>query len=211
MPGRRTVGRVNPYERYVLPWVIDVACGSKPIPEKRAELVPRARGRVLEIGIGTGHNLPYYDAASITELIALDPAEQMHSRARKRAREAGIEVDVRSVSAEGIPLEDGEVDTVVCTFTLCTIPDPAAAVGEMRRVLRQGGELIFCEHGLAPDPAVQKWQHRLNPIQNRIAGGCNLDRDIGALVGAEFDTSGMEVGYVMAPKFAGYVYWGTAT
>lgn len=211
MPGRRTVGPVNPYERYALPWVIDVTCGAKPIRKKRAELVPRAKGRVLEIGIGTGHNLRFYDAAKVTELIALDPAEQMHGKAQKRAREAGLDVDVRSVSAEGIPLEDGEVDTVVCTFTLCTIPDPGAAVTEMRRVLRHGGELIFCEHGLAPDPGVQKWQHRLNPIQNRVGGGCNLDRDIGALIGADFDVSRMETGYMQGPKFGGFLYWGAAT
>lgn len=202
---------MNPYERYALPWVIDVACGAKPIRKKRAELVPRARGKVLEVGVGTGHNLPHYDRSQVTELIALDPAEQMHGKARKRAREAGIDVDVRSVSAEGIPLADGEVDTVVCTFTLCTIPDPGAAVAEMRRVLKPGGELVFCEHGLAPDPSVQKWQRRLNPIQNRVGGGCNLDRDIGALLGAAFDMSAMETGYMPGPKFGGFLYWGTAS
>jgi ubiquinone/menaquinone biosynthesis C-methylase UbiE len=202
---------VNPYERYVLPWVIDLACGAKPMRKKRAALVPRARGRVLEIGIGTGHNLPFYDRTRVTELIGLDPAEQMQRKARKRAEEAGIEVDVRPVSAEGIPLPDAHVDTVVCTFTLCTIPDPGAAVAEMRRVLKSGGELIFCEHGLAPDPDVRKWQHRLNPVQNRIGGGCNLDRDIGAILGSVFDVSTMETGYLPGPKFAGFLSWGTAT
>lgn len=210
MPGRRTVGRVNPYERWVLPWLIDVSCGARPIRDKRAELVPRARGRVLEVGIGTGHNLPFYDTARVTEVIGLDPGEQMHAKARRRAHDAGLEVDVRAASAERIPLDDSEVDTVVCTFTLCTIPDPVAAVSEMRRVLRQGGELIFCEHGLAPDPAVRRWQHRLNPIQNRVAGGCNLDRDIAALVSAAFDISAVQAGYLMAPKVGGYVTWGVA-
>jgi len=201
---------VNPYERFALPWLIDKACGIPPVQDRRAALVPRARGRVLEVGVGTGHNLPYYDRAQVTELIALDPAEQMHGRARRRAQDAGIDVDVRSVSAEGIPLDDGEVDTVVCTFTLCTIPDAAAAVAEMRRVLKDGGELIFCEHGLAPDPGVQRWQRRLNPVQNRIAGGCNLDRDIGALLGAAFDTSAMETGYLPGPRLMGFLYSGVA-
>ena len=202
---------MNPYERYVLPLVVDLACGAKPMREKRAELVPGATGRVLEIGIGTGHNLPYYDPSRVDEVIGLDPAEQMHPKARRRARESGIDVDVRPVSAEGIPLPADDVDTVVCTFTLCTVPDPGAAVAEMRRVLKPGGELIFCEHGLAPDPSVQKWQHRLNPIQNRVAGGCNLDRDMGALIGAAFDVSGMQHGYLPGPKFGGFLSWGTAT
>lgn len=199
---------MNPYERFVLPALIDVACGVKPISKKRAALVPQATGRVLEIGIGTGHNLRHYDPERVSEIVAVDPAEQMHQKARRRATEAGIPVDVRGVSAEGLPLDDGEFDTVVCTFTLCTIPEPEPAVAEMRRVLRPGGELIFCEHGLAPDPGVRKWQHRLNPVQNRVAGGCNLDRDIAALLAPHFDTAPIETGYLPGPRFGGYLYSG---
>lgn len=202
---------MNPYERWVLPHLIELACGAKPIRKKRQQVIPRATGRVLEVGIGTGLNVPYYDTAKVTKVIAIDPAEQMHGKARRRADEAGLDVDVRGVSAEGIPLADDEVDTVVVTFTLCTIPDPAAAVAEMRRVLKPGGELLFCEHGLAPDADVQKWQHRLNPIQNRLGGGCNLDRDIADLLSAEFDLAGLETGYLPGPKFGGYLYSGAAT
>lgn len=201
---------MNPYDRYLLPWIIDKACGTGPIQKKRSTLVPRAHGRVLEVGVGTGHNLPFYDAGRVTEVIALDPAEQMHRRARSRAAEAGIDVRVLGLPAETIPLDDDEVDTVVMTFTLCTIPDPTTALAEMRRVLKPGGELLFCEHGLSPDPGVRKWQRRLNPVQNRVGGGCNLDRDISGLIGRSFEITELEEGYSEGPKFATYLYYGTA-
>jgi len=202
---------MNPYERYVLPWLIERSCGVGPIQKKRQALVPRAHGRVLEIGVGTGHNFPFYDSARVTALIALDPAEQMHGRARTRAAEAGLDVEVLGVSAEGIPLPDDDVDTVVCTFTLCSIPDPAAALAEMRRVLAPGGELLFCEHGAAPTEGVRKWQRRFNPIQNRIGGGCNLDRDIPGLLRQQFSMSELDAGYMPGPKVAAYLYSGAAT
>jgi ubiquinone/menaquinone biosynthesis C-methylase UbiE len=202
---------MNPYDRYVLPLLIDLACGTKDVQKLRRPLVSRAHGRVLEIGIGTGHNLPFYDRERVAELIALDPAEQMHGRARKRAAEAGIDVRVLGLSAEKIPLDDGEIDTVVMTFTLCSIPDPAAAVAEMRRVLKPGGELLFLEHGRAPTEGVRKWQRRLNPIERRIAGGCEFDRDIPGLLGAEFELADLSEGYEPGPKFATYHYSGAAT
>jgi ubiquinone/menaquinone biosynthesis C-methylase UbiE len=173
--------------------------------------VPRAQGRVLEIGIGTGHNLRHYDRDRVTELIAVDPAAQMHSRAQKRARESGIDVRVLGLPAERIPLEDGEVDTIVMTFTLCSIADPAAALGEMRRVLKPGGELLFCEHGAAPTEGVRKWQRRLNPIERRIAGGCTFDVDVPREIGAAFEITDLDAGYQPGPKFASYIYSGTAT
>lgn len=199
------------YERHLLPRVIDLACGVKPVSRKRQNLIPRAAGRVLEIGIGTGLNLPFYRSERVTELIALDPAQQMHGRARKRADAAGLKVRLLGLSAERIPLDDGEIDTVVTTFTLCSIPDPAPAVAEMRRVLKPGGELIFCEHRLAPTDGVQRWQRRLNPVWGKIGGGCQLDRDIPALLGAQFDLTQMVTGYIPGPKFANYHYDGIAT
>ncbi|WP_183100521.1 class I SAM-dependent methyltransferase [Nocardioides pelophilus] len=202
---------MNPYERYLLPWIIEHTCGVGAIQKKRSNLVPRAQGRVLEVGIGTGHNLPFYDRDRVTEVIALDPAEQMHGRARKRADEAGMSVRVLGLPAETIPLEDAEVDTIVMTFTLCTIPDPTTALAEMRRVLKPGGELLFCEHGAAPTQSVRKWQDRLNPIQNKVGGGCNLNREIPALVRQEFTIADLGEGYLPGPKFAGYLYWGTGT
>jgi ubiquinone/menaquinone biosynthesis C-methylase UbiE len=202
---------MNPYDRYLLPWIIERACGVGPIQKKRSQLVPRAHGRVLEIGIGTGHNLPFYDRDRVTELIAVDPGEQMHGRARKRAAEAGIDVQVLGLPAERIPLDDGSIDTIVMTFTLCTIPDPGTALAEMRRVLRSGGELLFCEHGAAPTADVRKWQRRLNPVQNRVGGGCNLDREIPRLVRQEFTIGELDEGYLPGPKVGGYLYSGTAT
>lgn len=202
---------MNPYDRYLLPWIIEHACGVGPIQKKRNALVPQAHGRVLEVGVGTGHNIPFYDRERVTELIVLDPAEQMHGRARKRAAEAGMDVRVLGLPAETIPLEDGEVDTVVMTFTLCTIPDPVAALAEMRRVLKPGGELLFCEHGASPSEGVRKWQRRLNPIQNRIGGGCNLDRDVPGLIETAFEVTDLEQGYMPGPKVSAYLYSGTAS
>lgn len=201
---------MNPYDRYVLPWMVEHTCGVGPIQKKRSALVPKAEGRVLEVGVGTGHNFPFYDAERVTEVIALDPAEQMHDRARRRAAEAGIDVRVLALPAETIPLEDDEVDTVVTTFTLCSIPDAGAALAEMRRVLRPGGQLLFCEHGAAPSAGVRKWQRRLNPIQNKIAGGCNLDREITALVRQQFSITELDTGYMPGPKIGSYLYSGTA-
>lgn len=202
---------MNPYERYLLPWIIEHTCGVGAIQKRRSALVPRAHGRVLEVGIGTGHNLTFYDRDRVTEVIALDPAEQMHGRARKRADETGLRVRVLGLPAETIPLDDAEVDTVVMTFTLCTIPDPTTALAEMRRVLKPGGELLFCEHGAAPTESVRKWQDRLNPIQNKVGGGCNLNREIPALVRQEFTIDDLEEGYLPGPKVGGYLYWGTGT
>jgi SAM-dependent methyltransferase len=202
---------MNPYNRYVLPWVVEKGCGIAPVSEKRRRLIPRASGRVLEVGVGTGHNLPFYSAAGVTEVIALDPAEQMQPRARERAEQSGVVVRMLGMSAERIPLEDDSVDTVVTTFTLCSIPDPATAVSEMRRVLRPGGRLLFAEHGRAPTEGVRRWQRRLEPIQKRLAGGCHLGRDMPALLGAEFELIELDEGYLPGPKAANYLYTGVGS
>lgn len=202
---------MNPYDHYVLPYLIDVACGMKAIQRQRANLVSRATGRVLEIGIGTGRNLPFYDHVKLESLQGLDPAAQMHTLARKRARKAGLDVELLTLPAEKIPAADESFDTVLTTFTLCTIPDAAAALREMRRVLKADGLLLFCEHGLAPDVSVRRWQDRLTPVWKPIAGGCHLNRDIPALLAeGGFTVTEIEADYLRGPRPMTYVYRGAA-
>lgn len=200
------------YNRYVLPYVIDLACGMKAVGQQRQKVVPQARGRVLEIGIGTGLNLPYYQAHLVDELTGLDPELAMHRLAKKRLQKSGLTAQLVGLDAESIPLDDNSFDTLVCTYTLCTIPDPVAALLEMKRVLAPQGKLLFCEHGKAPDPKVQRWQDRLNSSWGRMAGGCNLNRAIPDLLNdAGFNVDKLEQMYIPGPKFATYNYWGTAS
>lgn len=202
---------MNLYDRYLLPYLIDMACGIKPVQRQRAKIVPRATGRVLEIGIGTGRNLPFYDKSKLDELYGLDPAEQMHRLARKRMQESGINVRLLTLSAEEIPEPDASFDTLVMTFTLCSIPEPVKAVKEMRRVLKPEGRLLFCEHGLAPDASVQKWQHRLTPMWKPLAGGCHLDRNIPALLReGGLRIAELETLYLPGPKPLTFNYLGMA-
>ncbi len=200
------------YDRYILPKVLNWSCGAKQVRAQRQKVVPLAEGRVLEIGIGSGLNLPYYDPAKVERVIGLDPAEEMLSYARRRSATLPFTVEYLALEGEHIPLDRHSVDTVLVTYTLCTIADVIAALEGMRAVLKPGGRLIFCEHGRAPDAAVRRWQHRLNPLWNRIGGGCNLDRDIPALIeGAGFRVDDLESGYLpRTPRFAGFNYWGTA-
>jgi SAM-dependent methyltransferase len=199
------------YDRHLLPYVIDIACGMKPVRQQRAKVVPLAQGEILEVGIGTGLNLPYYDKSKIAKIVGLDPALEMHPLAQKRVRKAGLAVDLVGLSAERIPFDDGRFDSVLLTYTLCSVPDPLAALKEMRRVLKAGGRLIFCEHGLAPDASVRKWQDRLTPLWSRLGGGCNLNRDIPALLGeAGFRSDDLQTAYLPGPRPLTYNYWGTA-
>lgn len=199
------------YERHVLPYLLDLACGIRPVRHQRQKVVPLAAGRVLEIGIGTGLNLEHYDKAHVKAVVGLDPGLEMHRLARKRARKSGIPVELVGLSAERIPFDDGTFDTVLVTYSLCTIPDPVAALKEMRRVLKPGGKLIYCEHGLAPEPSVQAWQHRLTPLWSRLAGGCHLDRDIPRLLhDSGFKSLDMQSMYLPGPRPLTWNYWGTA-
>jgi ubiquinone/menaquinone biosynthesis C-methylase UbiE len=202
---------VNLYDRYLMPVLVDGCCGMPAVQKQRARLLPRARGKVLEIGIGTGRNLPFYNAARLDSLDGLDPAGQMNAKALRRAKTAGIEVQIVTLSAETIPAADASYDTVVCTFTLCTIPDPVKALREMRRVLKPGGQLLFCEHGLAPDASVSKWQHRLTPWWKPIAGGCHLNRDVPAMLAdGGFRATEIESSYLEGPKPLVWVTRGVA-
>jgi ubiquinone/menaquinone biosynthesis C-methylase UbiE len=200
------------YDRFILPRFINCACGATPIMKQRQKVVPQASGTVLEIGIGTGLNLPYYDAAKVERLIGLDPSEESWKLAGKRAAGVDFEVEFIGLPGEEIPLADASVDTVLVTFALCTIPDPVAALKGMGRVLRPGGKLIFCEHGRAPDAAVRKWQDRLNSVWRKLAGGCNLNRNIPDLLTAGgFHITELNTLYLPStPRFAGYNYWGQA-
>ncbi|MCT2532627.1 class I SAM-dependent methyltransferase [SAR92 clade bacterium H231] len=200
------------YDKYILPHFLNCACGSKPIKYQREKVVPMAEGLVLEVGIGSGLNIPYYDAAKVDKILGLDPSEELNRMALKVAEDKGIPVEFILSGAEAMPLPDNHVDTVLVTFTMCTIPEVAAANKEMLRVLKPGGKMIFCEHGLAPDTNVSKWQSRIDPIWGKIAGGCHLNRDIPSLItAAGFEIEAMEQMYLPStPKFAGYNYWGTA-
>lgn len=199
------------YSKYILPKVIHLSCGLKPNMRQREKVVPHARGRVLEVGIGSGLNLPYYDAAKVTKVWGLDPAPEMTHMARQAAASLPFEVEFIGLPGDEIPLESGSVDTVVVTYTLCTIADTAAALRQMGRVLRPGGELIFCEHGAAPDASVRRWQDRLNPVWKRLGGGCNLNRPIPALIEAGgFRISRLDTMYIPGWRPASFNYWGTA-
>ena len=200
------------YDKHILPRFINCACGTKPIMKQREKVVPRASGIVLEIGIGTGLNLPYYDASRVERLIGLDPSEKSWELAGERAAHLDFDVEFIGLPGEQIPLEDASVDTVLVTYSLCTIPDPVSALHGMARVLRPGGSLYFCEHGKAPDANVCQWQDRINPFWRRIAGGCHVNREIPQLLKAGgFDVLDMATSYLPGtPKFAGYNFWGSA-
>ena len=199
------------YYRYVLPRVVHFTCGLKPNMRQRAKVVPRARGRVLEIGIGSGLNLPYYDSANVSKVWGLDPSPEMTQMAKRTASSLPFEVEFIGLPGDEIPLEDNSVDTVVVTYTLCTIPDTTPALRQMSRVLRPGGELIFCEHGAAPDASVRRWQDRLNPMWKRLGGGCNLNRPIPTLIEAGgFRIKRLDTMYIPGWRPASFNYWGTA-
>ena len=185
------------YHRFALPWLLHLAMKNREASRYRSRIIPSARGRVLEVGIGSGLNLPFY-SAEVESVTGVDPSAALLSMARRAAKDVPFAMTFVEGGAEQLALDDRCFDTVVTTWTLCSIPEGRRALGEMRRVLKPGGELLFIEHGLSPDPRVAAWQRRLNPLWNRCSGGCNLDRSIDLLIrDAGFAVKRLETGYLI--------------
>jgi len=172
------------YDRHILPRVIGCACGAGAIAKQRARVVPQAEGRVLELGIGGGLNLAFYDPSRVTSVTGVDPSEGLRARALAAPRPEGLKVEILAGEAEQMGFDSHSFDTVVCTFTLCSVHTPTAVLAEARRVLKPGGRFLFCEHGLSPDPRVARWQKRIEPFWTPLAGGCRLTRPVGAAITA---------------------------
>ncbi|WP_373087985.1 class I SAM-dependent methyltransferase [Zhongshania sp.] len=200
------------YENKILPFVIDKACSMAPIMALREKIVPLASGVVLEVGMGSGINLALYQADNIDFIWGLEPSEGMRKKARANLKNTNLNVKWLNLNGEDIALDDNSVDTVLLTYTLCTIPDWQQALQQMRRVLKPGGKLLFCEHGLAPDHNIQNWQNRITPVWKKLAGGCHLNRRIPELITAcGFKINSLEQCYVDdTPRIAGYMYYGIA-
>lgn len=199
------------YEERILPRLINLACSAKPVRLQREKLVPLAAGDVLEIGFGGGLNLPFYETARVRKIWALEPAAGMRKLAVRKLEGMELDLEFIDLPGEEIPLEGASVDTVLVTYTLCTIADAVAALEGMRRVLKPGGRLLFCEHGAAPDENVRRWQDRLNSTWSRIAGGCNMNRDIPAMIeAAGFSIVKEERMYIPGLRILSYNYWGSA-
>jgi len=201
------------WSRIFVPRLVNCACGSGVLSSYRRKTVPQAYGHILEIGCGGGQNFPFYKAENVTQLTALDPDAVMIKAARKKAQSfAGFPIKLVQTGAETLPFKDETFDCVVFTFVLCTIPDWRAALSEIKRVMKPGGRVLFCEHGRAPDISVAKWQRRIEPLWKPLAGGCHLTRSSAGM----FDEAGFEMKQIKesymskAPKFAGYISQGEA-
>ncbi|MDA8252672.1 class I SAM-dependent methyltransferase [Acidiphilium sp.] len=198
------------YQRHVLPHLLDFAMRQKQMLPFRRRVIGAAEGTVLEIGIGSGLNLPLY-GASVRAVIGLEPSPELLRMARTRAARASVPVELLEASAEAVPLEGAGIDTVVTTWTLCTIPDAPRALAEMRRVLKPSGNLLFVEHGRAPEPGVARWQDRLDPFWGCVAGGCHLNRKIDALIaGSGFRIEALENVRLPGPRTHTFLYEGRA-
>jgi len=200
------------YEERILPHLVDKACSMGQVRHLRSQIVPHAHGRVLEVGMGSGLNLEFYNRDQVDMVYGLEPSEGMRRKAIPNIDRSPVSVEWLSLPGEQIPLPDESIDTVLLTFTLCTIPDWRKALEQMKRVLKPGGDLLFLEHGEAPHEATRKWQNRITPAWKKVAGGCHLNRHIADLIThAGFEIQELENLYMPnAPKIAGYLYKGRA-
>ena len=200
------------YSKYIVSKLINVGCGSKPIRKQREKVLPLCEGEVLEIGAGSGLNFPYYDPNNVSKIYALEPDSEMLRQARIAAKSWDLNIEFIESGAEEIALGDNVVDTVLLTYTLCSIRYPELALKEIRRVLRKNGKLVYCEHGIAPERGVRNVQNIMNYFYPYLAGGCNLNRDIPDLIRKNgFKLEDIETMYLpRTPKWSGYNYWGVA-
>jgi ubiquinone/menaquinone biosynthesis C-methylase UbiE len=197
------------YRNYLLPRLTHLAMQHRGLAPYRNRIVAAANGRVLEIGIGSGLNLPFYRHA--TRIVGIEPSPKLLEMAREAGQQTPVPLELIEGSAEDLPIEDRSIDTIVMTWTLCSIPDPRRALGEMRRVLKPTGHLLFVEHGRAPEPRVQWWQDHLTPLWKHLSGGCHLNRPVGELIqNAAFHTEQLETGYMAGLKPMSFMYEGSA-
>lgn len=201
------------YDRVILPKLLQCACSAPPMMKQREKIVPQASGKVLELGIGMGLNLAFYDPGKVESVTGVDPAPELRAAAQAAPHDPRLKVDVQDGTAEALPFPDRSFDCVVCTFTLCSVHTPTQALAEARRVLKPGGRLLYCEHGLAPDPGVAAWQRRVNPVWKRIAGGCHITRPVtSAIAAAGFKVRRSDGMYLpKTPRILGWNEWGEAT
>ena len=201
------------YEKFLLPKLLDTCCSTKPIQYQRKKIVPQAKGAVLEIGVGSGLNIPFYEKKDIHKVYGLDPSEELCEIARKTAENNQLKIDFLINSAEEVELPSNSIDTVLITYTLCTIPNPFDALKEIKRVMKSDARILFCEHGIAPDKNIVKWQNRINPLWGKLFGGCNINRDIpDILLRSGFKIKNLNQMYLPStPKIVGYNYWGNAS
>lgn len=199
------------YNKYILPKAIDWACRQKPTRKQREKIIPLANGNVLEIGIGSGLNLPFYDKVNVKHLTAIDPYIEIWNENKFDVNGLPFDFKFIKTSAEDIPMDNNSFDYVVITYTLCSIPDTTKAFEEIKRVLKDNGQLLFCEHGKAPDKTIQKWQNFINPIWKRLGGGCTLNKDIPTIIENNgLKINKMETMYIPGWKPASFNYWGSA-
>ena len=199
------------YEKRILPKMVHFVCGLKPTMKQREKVVPNAKGHVLEIGIGSGLNLSYYDQSQVKSLVGIDPSKETWEVNKAKQTNLGFDFKYIQTGAENLPFDNHSFDTIVITYTLCTIPDAIKAMSELRRVLKPSGQLLFCEHGKAPDAAVLKWQNRINPYWQKLGGGCHLNKDIPKLINENgFKVADLKTMYIPGWKPLSFNFWGVA-